>query len=396
MPPHLYRRLSLLFFLQFFTWGGWFVTLGNYLMHGLAFGGREIGLVYSSSALAATVTPFLLGLLADRFFAIERLLSLLFLAAGLTLAALSLLDTFAWFYPVMILQCLVFVPTLSLNNALAFYHLDTPQQQFPRIRVWGTIGWIVAGVIISAFGLEPTAYPMRMAAAGNLALALYCRTLPYTPPQPEVRENKLRGFFGPEVRALLRRRSFALLVACLALISIPASFYYSFVNPYMTELGIRYPAGKMALGQVTEIFIMLLLPFFFTRLGVRWMIGIGFLAWGTRYALFAFGQTPGLNWMIYLGILLHGVAFNFSVLTSQIYVDQQVPRHVRSTAQGFVAFLTLGVGALVGAYLAGEIVEYFTLADNTHRWGYIFGIPAGVGILAAVVFMVFFRERGQE
>jgi len=392
MNRTLYLKLSTLFFLQMFIWGSWYVTTGTYLLQTAGFSGREVGLIYTTTALAATLAPFLLGVVADRFIATERLLSLLHGAGGLLMIAISFFDSFALFFPVLILYSLLYMPTFALTSALCFHNLQHGARDFPRVRVWGTVGWIVAGLAISFFDLEPTAVPMRVSAATSLLTSVFCFTLPHTPPQPRVGKRSLKDFLGPEVLALLRRPSFAVLIVSLVLISIPSGFYYSFTNSFLTEVGVANPAGKMTAGQMSEVVLMLFMPLFFSRLGFKWVIAVGLFAWGARYALFAWGDAGPGAWMLWLGILLHGVAFNFTALSGQIYIDQIAPRHVRSTAQGFMSMATLGFGALLGAYIAGEVVEHFTVSQQEHLWRSIWMVPAAIGLVVTVGFVLLFRE----
>jgi len=392
----LYIQLSTLFFLQMFIWGSWYVTTGTFLLQTAGFSGREVGLVYTTTALAATLSPFLLGILADQLFSTERLLALLHGSGGLLMLGISFIDEFAVFFPVLVLYALLYMPTFALTSALCFHNLRDGAREFPKVRVWGTIGWIIAGLAISFFDLEPTPVPMRISAITSFLTAAYCLTLPHTPPQPKVGKRSLKDFLGPDVLRLLKRPSFAVLIISLILISIPSGFYYTFTNSFLTEIGVENPAGKMTVGQMSEVVLMLFMPFFFSRLGFKWVIAVGLFAWGARYALFAWGDAGPLVWMLWLGILLHGVAFNFTALTGQIYIDQIVPKHVRSTAQGFMSMATLGFGALLGAYIAGEVVEHFTVAQQQHLWRSIWMVPATIGLVVTVGFILFFKEKTED
>lgn len=387
-----YFQLSTLFFLHFFIWGSWYVTTGTYLLHTAGFNGREVGLVYGATAIAATVTPFLLGVLADRLFATEKLLAMLHASSGVLMFGISYLDRFAFFYPALTLYALLYMPTFALTSGLTFHHSAIGARDFPRVRLWGTMGWIIAGLIISFFALETTAIPMRISAASSFLQAAFCLTLPHTPPQKKTGRT-LREFLGPEVTALLRRPSFVVLMVSLVLISIPSGFYYTFTNSFLTEADVPAPAATMSAGQISEVFLMLLMPFFFRRLGFKWVIAIGLFTWGLRYLLFAIGNSTDLIWMLYTGILLHGVAFNFTGLTGQIYIDREVPPHVRNTAQGFMSLLTLGLGALIGSYIAGEVVGAYTLEDGQHLWRRIWLVPAVVGGVVTIGFLVLFNPK---
>jgi nucleoside transporter len=386
-----YLQFSTLFFLQFFIWGSWYVTTGAYLLRTLQFNGREVGLIYGATAIAATVTPFLLGILADRLFAVEKLLSVLHLAGGALMLGISHLREFVWIYPALIGYALLYMPTFALASALAFHHVADGARDFPLVRLWGTAGWIVAGLLISYHGWEPTAMPMRISAAASLAQGLYCLSLPHTPPQRGAGRS-LKELLGPEIVHLLRSRNFLVLILALLLISIPSGFYYSFTNAFLGEIDVRAPAAKMSIGQVSEVLLMLFMPWFFVRLGFKRVIAIGLFAWGFRYLLFALGGEGEWIPMIYLALFLHGIAFNFTALTGQIYIDRLAPPHLRSTAQGLMSLATLGFGALIGAFIAGEVVGRFALGEGMHQWRYIWLVPGAVGLFTTVLFVVLFKD----
>ncbi len=392
MQPKLYIQLSILMFFQYFIWGGWFVTTGTYLLHELQFNGTEIGLVYGAMAVAALFSPFLSGLLADRLVAVEKLLGIFHGAGGMMLLWASTLKTFVWFYPVLLVYTFLLVPTFSLSSSLVFHHAVDRARDYSRIRVWGTIGWIIAGLLISYLQWENQPYPMQLAAGASLVIALYCFSLPHTPPLPGPRAS-FKDLLGTEAKVLFYNRAFLVFVIGMTLIRIPASFYYSFVNPYLFEIGVANPAGKMSMGQVAEIVLMVTFPFVYERLGLKKVLFLGMLAWGARYILFAYGDADAGIWMIYLGILLHGMTYNYTSHTGQIYMDQSVPPHLRSTAQGFMTFLTMGFGALFGAVYSGYVFDLHTLENEVHLWRTIFWYPAAIGILTAVGFLLFFWPR---
>lgn len=389
MPNILHLRLAIQMFLQFFIWGSYFVTLGTYLLQTLEFSGQEVGLVYGSTAIAAMVSPFLLGILADRHFSTERLLSALNFAGALLMLVTSTVETFWPFYPLFLIYTFTYMPTFSLNASLCFHHLKHPGRDFPRVRSLGTFGWIVSGLLVGYLDIETEVTPMHISVAASCLAGLYCLTLPKTPPQG----NKLgmRDWIGPEVQKLFRDRSFTLLMVMMVLISIPIAFYYSFVNPYLNEIGVENAAGKMSLGQVSEIICMLILPWFIHRVGLKLTIFIGLFLWGARYLLFAYGNAADMAWMIYIAILLHGLAFVFSGLSVQIYLNEKVPVSLRSTAQGFYTFLTLGLGTLIGSFLAGNVVTVFTTPDNQFLWRQIWYVPSTIGIVVAIYFLFRFK-----
>jgi nucleoside transporter len=283
------------------------------------------------------------------------------------------------------------MPTLALSNSISFQQMRDPAREFPPIRVLGTIGWTVAGLVIGTLGLEATPAPMRIAGAGSIALGLFCFALPHTPPQKKARVT-MRDVLGLDALGLLGERSFAVFVVGSFLICIPLQFYYAFANLFLNELQVANAAGKMTLGQMSEIFFMLVMPWFFRRLGVKYMLLVGMAAWMARYALFAFGDNAALVWMLYGGILLHGICYDFFFVTGQIYVDQKAPADLRAAAQGFIAFVTLGVGMLIGSWVSGRVVDAFR-TDAAHAWNRIWLVPAAGAAAVLVLFALFFRAR---
>ncbi|HEX7069439.1 MAG TPA: nucleoside permease [Rhodothermales bacterium] len=391
-------KLSVMMFLQYFVWGSWYVTMGTYLLKTLQFSGQQSGLAYSTTALAAMVSPFFVGLVADRFFASERILAALHLVGAALLYWVSTLTDFGQFYPVLLAYTLCYMPTLALTNSLSFHQMSDPGKEFPGIRVLGTIGWIAAGFVISGLSAEALALQFRLAAIASLALGVFSLALPHTPPARIGHKVTVRDILGLDALQLMKERSFTIFVLGSFLICIPLQFYYAFTNPFLTELGITNTAAIQTIGQMSEIGFMLVMPLFFARLGVKWMLIIGMLAWTLRYVLFAYGDGGPLVWMIYLGIALHGVCYDFFFVTGQIYVDKKAPLHIRAAAQGFIAFVTLGVGMFVGSYLSGWVVDrYSEPVGQTviHHWTPIWLIPAAGAAVVLVLFAVMFQYRDE-
>jgi len=392
MPSSVRLKLSAMMFLQYFVWGAWYVTMGTWLGETLRFSGEQIGLAAGTTALAAMISPFFVGMIADRFLSTERILAALHVAGGVVLFYASTQTTFRGFYLAILLYTLCYMPTLALSNSLSFRQMKDPGREFPAVRVLGTIGWIVAGLVIGTLRLEATAVPMRIAAGGSILLGVFCLALPHTPP-PRTGRATLNDVLGLDALKLLGERSFAVFVLGSFLVCIPVQFYYAFANLVLSELQVTNAAGKMTLGQMSEIFFMLVMPWFFRRLGVKYMLLVGMAAWTTRYLLFAYGNNGPLVWMLYLGILLHGICYDFFFVTGQIYVDTKAPPDLRAAAQGFIAFVTLGVGMFIGSWVSGRIVDTYSLGPGAgHDWNRIWLIPAGMAAAVLLLFALFFRS----
>ena len=383
-------QLSTGMFLQFFAWGTWYVTLGTYLST-IGFGGTDIGDAYSAAAWAALVSPFFVGLIADRFFAAQRVLGLLHLAASACLFWVSTLTDPTAFFFGLLLMMLCYMPTVALTNAVCFHQMSDAGSEFPTVRVFGTIGWIAAGWLVGMLGIESTALPMKIAACASVLTGVFAFFLPHTPPRAAGQRTRIADVLGLNALALLRDRSFAVFAIGSLLVSIPLAFYYNFANLFLNEIGVQNAAGKMTFGQMSEIVFMLLMPFFFRHLGVKKMLLVAIGAWALRYVLFA----EGAEWMLYAGILLHGICFNFFFVTGQIYVDRHAGSSLRASAQGFIALLTYGVGALIGAKASGYMVEQFS-TDGGHAWSQIWPIPAAMALVVFILFAFLFNEQKGE
>jgi nucleoside transporter len=384
MNTQIRLRLSVMMFLQYFIWSSWFITMGPYIGGTLGFSGKEIGFAYNSTALAAMLSPFFVGMVADRFFSTEKILGVLHLLGGLLLVAVSQAKTFSTFYPLLIGHTLCYMPTLALTNSISFAQMKDPEKEFPGIRVLGTISWICAGLAVAWFfkgKAYTTPQPFLLGAAVSILMGLYCFTLPHTPPTRTGRVTA-RDVLGLDALQLLKDRSFAIFLVSGFLICIPLTFYFSFTPPFLGDMNIlgaakdaaaNQPASvakvteffgeissAMTLGQMSEIFFMLVMPFFFVRLGVKWMLVVGMFMWAVRYFLFLMGYEAGTVWPLYLGILLHGVCYDFFFVTAYIYVDKKAPETIRAKAQGFIAFVLLGAGMFVGANLSGVVVDRYS------------------------------------
>jgi nucleoside transporter len=389
-------RLSTMMFLQYFIWGVWYVTVSTWLTQALRFSGRQVGLAAGATAVGAMISPFFVGLVADRLFATQKVLAALHGLGSVLLLAASLQVTFVPVYVLLLLYCFCFMPTLALTNSLAFRQMRDPKIEFSPIRVLGTGGWIVAGLIIGYLQLEATPIPMRLAAASSLVMALYCLTLPHTPPLAREVQAGVANIFPRELVELLRERSTAVFTVASFCICIPLQFFYAFTNLFLNQAGVRNAAGKMTGGQMSELFCMLLIPWFFRRLGVKYMLLAGMIAWAARYLLFAYGDSGSRMWMLWGGILLHGICYDFFFVTGQIYIDREASAALRAAAQGFITFITYGVGMFAGSWLSGAVVEHYaipTTSGVSYGWHSIWMFCAACSTSVLVIFLFTFREK---
>ena len=391
-------RLSVMMFLQFFIWGAWFVTLGTFLAHELSASGSQISLAALTQSLGAILAPLIIGLIADQFFPAEKILAVLhILGAGLLWFASSA-ASFDSFFPLILIYMILYMPTLALVNSVSFRQMHNPETQFPSIRVLGTIGWIVAGQIIGWLAWEGSnslELTFKMAAVAALLLGLYSFTLPSTPPARRGQRASVKEILGLEALSLLKSRSYLIFFLSSIAICVPLAFYYNFTNLYLNESGVEAAAAVQSLGQVSEVVFLLILPFLLKRLGLKRTLAVGMGAWALRYVCFAFGDGGSWFYLTVIGIVLHGICYDFFFVAGQIYTDKFAGENVRSAAQGLITLATYGVGILVGSLISGPIVDNFATADG-HSWTQIWLIPAGIAAVVLIVFYVFFNDRTPE
>jgi nucleoside transporter len=390
-------KLAAFMFLQYFIWGSWYVSMGTYLSKTLEFDGSQIGLAYGAFAIGAMISPFFVGLLADRYFASERILAFLGILGGVLLCILPSLTTFGAFYPTLIVYCTTFVPTLALGNSLSLHHLTDQKRDFPRVKALSSVGWIASGLTLSILLQgEQSAVQFYLAGGVSLLFGLFSLSLPHTPPKKTGKDVSLGDILGLDALALFKKPSFAVFILCMFLICIPLYFYFVNMNLYVTELEWTFSAAKMSLAQVSDVICLILLPFILRKLGYKKTIFLGILFWAIRYFLLAGSvETVALQTVfVFTAILLHGVCYDFLFIAGQLYVDEEANEKIRGAAQGLIAFILWGVGAFVGTQLAGYSQAYHTLEQSVgsiaHDWEGIWIYPAIGSIVVLVIFVLFF------
>lgn len=401
MQTQLKIKLAVFMFLQYFIWGSWYVSMGAYLSNTLKFEGAQIGLAYGAFAIGAMISPFIVGLIADRYFASEKLLAVLGILGGAMLCALPQFETFGSFYPALIFYCALYVPTLALGNSLSLHHLENPKTDFPRVKMLSAVGWI-AGLATLNF-LKGAESPIQFYLAGgaSIVFGIFSLMLPHTPPLKTGANVSIGEILGLDALALLKKPSFAIFILCMFLICIPLYFYFVNLGIYLTELKWENMLVKTSLAQVSDVVFFLLLPFFLKRFGYKTTIFIGIACWVARYFALAGSVDAGASAaaLIFTAILLHGACYDFLFIAGQLYVDDEANERTRGAAQGFIAFILWGVGAFVGTLLAGKVLERHELAEPvnglSHDWQAIWQTPAWGAAAVLVIFLLFFREPGR-
>ncbi|MEP2936780.1 MAG: nucleoside permease [Gilvibacter sp.] len=404
MKLNIRVKLSLMMFLEFFIWGGWFVTLGTFLGNNLNAADGEIAQAFSTQSWGAIIAPFIIGLIADRFFNAERILGVLHLIGAFLMYQMSNATEFAVFYPYVLGYMIAYMPTLALVNSVAFNQMSDPSKDFPLVRVFGTGGWIFAGLLISFLAWDSPENIQEgllkntflMVAVASAILGLFSFILPKTPPNAKGEKASISDILGLDALSLLKDRNFLVFFISSVLICIPLAFYYQNLSPFLTESQVAKSTAWASAGQVSEVVFMLLLPFFFKKFGFKKTILVGMLAWAVRYVLFAFGDAGDMFFMIITGIILHGICYDFFFVSGQIYTDSKAGEKIKSAAQGLITLATYGVGMLVGFYIAGRISDANLIGDGLHDWKQIWLFPAGFAAVVLVIFALLFKNEKIE
>jgi len=396
-------KLSIMMFLEFFIWGAWFVTLGTFLGNNLGANGSETAAVFSTQSWGAIIAPFIIGLIADRFFNAEKILGILHLAGAFLMYQMYQSNDVGLFYVYVLSYMVLYMPTLALVNSVSFNQMKDPEKEFATIRVWGTIGWIVAGLSISylfhwdsAEGVKQGLLKNTFLLSGIAAfiLGVFSFSLPKTPPKVASDEKvKIGDIIGLDALKLLKDKNFAIFFISSILICIPLAFYYQNAHPFLTEAGIENPTGKMAIGQISEALFLLLIPVFFMKFGFKKTILVGMLAWAIRYVLFAYGNGDDLSFMLIIGIALHGICYDFFFVSGQIYTNSKAGDKYKSAAQGLITLATYGVGMLIGFAVAGWITDNYKTDLGTVNWQMVWIIPAGIAFVVFLVFALLFSDK---
>jgi nucleoside transporter len=398
MPFSIRARLSAMMFLNYFIWGAWYVTLSTYLTSTLHFTGTQAGSIFGTTALAAMISPFFVGLIADRYFSTERILAALHFVGAILLWRVASAQSFSAVYGLLLAYCLCYLPTIALTNSLALQHTKDAGRDFPLIRVFGTFGWIAIGVVVGSMAVEKSAAPFLLSSGASLVMGVFSLMLPHTPPPAKGEAFSFRRVLGLDALVMMKDRSFFVFAIASILACIPLTFYFSFTNDYLNDVHFANAAGKMTLGQVSEVGMMLLMPLVLRRFSVRAILMMGLLAWTVRYALLAWGDAGPRVWMFYVAILVHGVCYDFFFMTGQLYTDQQAPAHLRSAAQGFLTFMTYGVGMYAGSLISGNALDFFTTGSGAtlaHDWKTFWLISAAGAFVILLLMATLFTSRAK-
>jgi nucleoside transporter len=391
-------QLSFMMFLEFFIWGAWFVTMGTFIFKNLAAGETEVSLAYLTQSIGAVIAPFIVGIIADRYFPAQIILGVIHVAGAILLWFCAGATNFDTFFPLILTYMVLFMPTLALVNSVSFGQMEDSSKDFPVIRGFGTAGWIVAGITIGYLaweekGMLPSTF--KMAAAASALLGIYSFFLPNTPPAKKGQKISVGEILGLDAIRLLKNKSYLMFFLSSVAICIPLAFYYNFTNPFLNEIGMKAAAGKQALGQASEFIFIMIMPLFFKRLGVKKMLGLAMLSWVLRYVLFAYGNVDANYWMLIGGIVLHGICYDFFFVTGQIYTDQLAGDRFKNAAQGMVTLATYGVGMMIGFLISAPIVSAFKTSEGAHNWTSIWLIPAGIALVVMLLFLLLFREKSE-
>ena len=399
-------QLMIMMFLQFFMWGAWYGQMGKYLASAAITGpngqvgasGVQIGSAYTAFSLANILAPFFIGMIADRFFAAQKLMGILNLLGAAILFFLTQSKDGGTFFWYILAYTLTFAPTLALSSAIAMRQMASPEKEFPAIRVLGTISWIVVTNIVGYYAVGDKVTIFQISLVTSVILGIYCFFLPDTPPKAKGQTTSFAQIIGADAFVLFKDRSFLTFFISSVLICIPLSFYYNLANQSLTDSHMANVENKMSLGQASEVFFMLLLPFFYRKLGVKNLLILGLTAWIVRFICFGYGDALTSEWVLYLGIVLHGMCYDFFFVTGQIYTDNKAGEKIQASAQGLITLATYGVGMGIGSFLSGYVLDLYKTGTDAagkalHDWTSVWLVPAGIAIVVLILFVLLFSEK---
>jgi len=395
MKTTAFLLLCAMMFIEYFIWGSWYVTMSTYMANNLHSTGVQIGRAYSALAIATMVSPLFIGLIADRFFSAQKIMGVLHLLGAVLLYLATTVQLNGPFYWIILFYSLLYMPTIALSNSIAFHQMKDPGRQFPWIRVFGTLGWIVAGLLIGRMQWEKTGSignTFYLAAGASALLGLLSFVMPDTPPKGKAIPAGGEKAISMDALVLLKNRSYLIFFVAAILVCIPLSFYYGFANAFLNEIGVQGAASKMILGQISEAIFILAIPFLFNRIGVKKMLMMGMTAWILRYVCFAYGNIDMNAWMLYAGIILHGVCYDFFFVTGYMYTEKKAGAAIKNAAQGLFTFATYGVGMFIGTWISGFVVDRYQYPGG-HDWTKIWFVPAYIALGVLIYFILFFREK---
>jgi nucleoside transporter len=389
-------QLSFMMLLEYFIWGSWYVTLGTFMGTYLQSSPTQIGAAYGALAIATIISPFFIGFIADKYFAAQRIMGVLHLVGAVLLFLGTKITDNTTFYWLVLVYSALYMPTIALSNNIAFSQMSDAGKQFPWIRVFGTLGWILAGVLISTLGFdkENSIVTFQMAAIASGVLGLFSFILPNTPPKGKTSDASASSVLGLDAFVLFKNSAYSIFFISAILICIPLSFYYGFANFFLNAIGVENAAAKMTFGQASEAIFILAIPFLFNNIGVKNMLLMGILAWLLRYICFAFGNTDSGMWMLYAGIILHGVCYDFFFVTGYMYTEKKAGEKIKNSAQGLFTLASYGLGMVIGTYFSGYVVGHYTV-NEVPDWNAIWMVPAYISVGVLVFFLVFFKEKKQ-
>ncbi len=404
MNPTIRIKLSFMMFLEFFIWGAWFVTLGTFLAANLTASGSQTAAVFSTQSWGAIIAPFIIGLIADRYFNAEKILGILHLIGAILMYQMYKASDITVFYPYVFAYMVLYMPTLALVNSVSFNQMKDPEKEFSTIRIWGTLGWIAAGLLISYYfhwdsqagtGAGLLKNTFLMAGIASLVLGVFSFALPKTPPKVATGEKvKVSELLGLDALKLLKDKNFLIFFVSSILICIPLAFYYQNANLFLSTIGVDNPTGKMTIGQASEVLFLLFIPIFFKKFGFKKTILVGMIAWAIRYVFFAYGNAGELSFMLILGIALHGICYDFFFVSGQIYTNSKAGERFKSSAQGLITLATYGIGMLIGFAIAGMIKDSYAYADGSgFDWKMIWIIPAVIAFVVFLLFALLFNDK---